>query len=70
MENEKKDNYRLVIQVKENDHSHQVIATYPIYMELTETERILLSEIFDTSDKVISHIWGRKIGKGKSNGNL
>ena len=65
MENEKKDNYRLVIQVKEDNHNHQVIVTYPIYMELTETERGLLSEIFDTSDKVVSHIWGRKIGKGK-----
>ena len=57
----KKVNCRLVIQVKEEDHGHQVIDTHAIRMDLTEEQIAVLSEVFATSDHVQSFIWGRKI---------
>ena len=51
---------RLVLQVKEYCHGHQIVDTHPIYMQLTEKQIAVLSDVFDTSDKVQCHLWGRK----------
>ena len=56
----KKIDTRWVIQVKEDDHGHQVVETHAIYMRLTEEQIALMYEIFGSSDKVYSAICGRK----------
>ena len=57
----KKKNTRWVIQVKEDDHGHQIVETHSIRMQMTEEQIRLMYEIFDTSDKVISAICGRSL---------
>ena len=54
--------HRLVIQTKDYDHGCQVIQTSHVYMHLTEKQKEILSEVFDTSDKVLSFIFGKKVG--------
>ena len=57
----KKIDTRWVIQVKEDDHGHQVVETHVLYMQLRDEEQIaLMNEIFGSSDKVYSFICGRK----------
>ena len=53
-------NTRWVIQTKADDCGHQVVETNAIRMKLTEEQIELLYEIFDSSDKVLSAICGRK----------
>lgn len=57
----KKKNTRWVIQVKADDHGHQVVETHAIRMQLTEEQIRLMYEIFDTSDLVLSAICGRSL---------
>ena len=56
----KKKNTRWIVQVKAEDHGHQVVETHSIRMQMTEEQIRLMYEIFDTSDLVISAICGRK----------
>lgn len=56
----KKKNTRWIVQVKAEDHGHQVVETHSIRMQMTEEQIRLMYEIFDSSDLVISAICGRR----------
>ena len=66
--NNRKNDYRLVIQVYEMQHGHQVIETYTVYLQLTEPEKDFFSEVFSQSDCVHSFIFGKKDSDAKGQG--